>query len=306
MVKSFETYQQIPGEPMTRRDKQEVGSKFWNQGKWDNFVLPFISDDCEDMTLVDVGCNAGLFLKLAKDKGFRTAIGIDANGEAVRRGVKYRDSIDGDYEIRLQQMEECIDKLPMSDYTILANVHYYFYIHNWLQYLDKLISKTRYCIIITSIKRDRICEASASTESLKRYFKQWKEPLIIPKPSLEGDPFPRHQWSLCFKSPLIERVQLDSLSYNNHIQDNFYKELDDGIDIRKTQYYIETKQYRRKWTEENVFKHIVSKKELYEDVKKNGLFQPLIIDDNNKILEGNHRCAIMKHLGYKTILIRRT
>lgn len=56
---------------MTERDKKEVGSKFWNQGKWDNFVLPFIEDDCKDMTLVDVGCNAGLFLKLAKDKGFR-------------------------------------------------------------------------------------------------------------------------------------------------------------------------------------------------------------------------------------------
>ena len=30
-MKKFETYQYLEGELMTERDKQEVGSKFWNE-----------------------------------------------------------------------------------------------------------------------------------------------------------------------------------------------------------------------------------------------------------------------------------
>ena len=75
---------------MSERDKQEKGSKFWNKGKWDNFVLPFLPDDCGEMTLIDMGCNAGIFLKLAEDKGFKQVIGVDSNREAVKKALFYK------------------------------------------------------------------------------------------------------------------------------------------------------------------------------------------------------------------------
>ena len=69
-MKSFSNYQYTGGE-MNERDKQEVRSKFWNEGKWNNFIKPFLPKDCGEMTFIDIGCNAGLFLKMAKEFGFK-------------------------------------------------------------------------------------------------------------------------------------------------------------------------------------------------------------------------------------------
>ena len=44
--------------------------------------------------------------------------------------------------------------------------------------------------------------------------------------------------------------------------------------------------------------------DLYNDVKKNGLKEPISVGLNNRIKDGNHRCLIMKHLGYESILIK--
>jgi hypothetical protein len=74
-MKPFAHYQYVGGK-MSPRDKQEANSKFWNQGKWTNFILPFLPKNCQELSLVDLGCNAGLFLKLAEDKGFDKIIVI--------------------------------------------------------------------------------------------------------------------------------------------------------------------------------------------------------------------------------------
>ena len=89
-----------------------------------------------------------------------------------------------------KKMEKCIDKLPVADYTILANTHYYFDIHDWLDYLDKLISKTRYCTIVTAAKREKRYKAPSDTAGIKYSFRHWKKAGEVPELPLEGDPFP--------------------------------------------------------------------------------------------------------------------
>lgn len=305
-MKQFSNYQHVDGEIMNERDKQEVGSKFWNKGKWDNFVLPFLPKDCNGLTLIDMGCNAGLFLKLAEDKGFSKIIGIDRNKEAFRRAVSYRERNGGSYELRRHYFERCLDQLPVSDYTILANAHYYFSINCWFDYLDRLALKTQYCIIVTAAKREKICNASAKTVDIKKYFKYWDETGNVPELSLKDDPYPRTQWSFCFKSPLIERVSMDSLNANNEFRNDYFKELDQGVDPLKTCYYEFTKERRVTWPERTIIKYILDKAILYEDIKKNGLLHPIIVNSDNNVIDGNHRYGIMKHLGYKSIFIRKT
>lgn len=310
-MKKFSNYQYVEGE-MNERDKQEVGSKFWNKGKWDNFVLPFLPDDCNGMSLIDMGCNAGIFLKLAEDKGFSHVIGVDADRTANKKAVSYRKNNGGKYTLIHKDMRGIIDNLPLVDYTIFANAHYYFLVHEWLEYLDKLISKSRYCIIVTAQKRENLSRASASTEDIKKYFKQWEQIGEVPELPLDDDPFPRKQWSFCFKSPILERVPVDSLDNGNNQQRDFWEELDKGIDPLKTNYYKRLKDYRKRkgsyqkvWTDEKLTKYMYGKLELYENIKKCGLKKAVLVNSNNRVVDGNHRHQIMKHMGYKTIIIRR-
>lgn len=308
-MKPFSTYQCVLGNPMTERDKQEAGSKFWNEGKWDNFVAPFLPEDCSEQVLVDMGCNAGLFLKLAEDTGFSQVVGVDANKEAIKRAIAYREKVGGSYQIQRRRMERSVDKMPVADFTILANAHYYFHINDWLDYLDRLVAKTRYCIIVTAKKREVRCKASANPVVIRRYFRDWDEAGMV-EPSMEGDPYPRKLWGLCFKSRLIERVPIDSITNGNHMQDGFLTELDKGIDPMETTYLKDLRRYRRrrkqkKWTEDRFRKYMDIRHKVYESVKKYGLLKPIIINAENRVIDGNHRARIIKHLGYKTILVRR-
>src|SRR4030043_191902 len=146
----FDDYQYLEGEPVDDFVKKTINSKFWNRGKWDNFILPFLPEDCFKMTFIDMGCNAGLFLKFAQDKGFERIVGVDVNKEAINKGIDWRDKNGGIYKLLCSRVEESIDDLPVADFTVLANIHYYLRMSDWIEYLDKLQFKTRYCIIVTS------------------------------------------------------------------------------------------------------------------------------------------------------------
>lgn len=311
MSKEFNNYQYVEGELMTDRDKKEVGSKFWNKGKWDNFVLPFLpinNDDCKEMVFVDMGCNAGLFLKLAEDKGFGKVIGIEHNVEVYKKAISYKEINNGNYEIRNQYMQKSLQELPLIDYVLLSNTHYYFSIEQWLNFVDRLQSQTCYCIIVTAHdKYGSLGKPSPLIADIRNYFKNWDEIGIIENISTKNDPMPRNLRSICFKNRLIERVQIDTVKNERIFQDDFYLQLDKGIPPLETNYYkwrlsIKSQRVREKTAQWGILKKV----ELYNNLKNNKLINPVIINSNNQILEGNHRHAILKHLGHKTIIVRHT
>lgn len=309
MTKPFKSYQYIEGYPMTDRDKIEVGSRFWNTGKWDNYVAPFLPQDCSGMTFVDMGCNSGLFLSLAQHRGFYSVVGVDSDLDAVKKGWEWRDKNGDTYKIINRRMEQVIDDLPVADYTVLANAHYYFTINDWLDYMDKLQYKSRYVIIVTAEKHHvNRCWASAGLEDIRTYFKDWEEVGFIDvMPDDGNDPSYRKLWGLCFKSKHLERVPMSSLDRGNHVQDQFYKELDEGKDYHDTKYYRIIEKYRRdKWSKERLEGWFQDRVKLYEDVKRDGLKRPIYIDKDNKILDGNHRSSIEEHLGVLNPIVRRT
>lgn len=291
---------------MTERDKKQVDSKFWGEGKWNNFVLPFLPPKGDGLSLVDMGCNAGLFLSLAEQKGFK-AIGVDSDKTAVQNGIDWRDSKGYTYDLRLAKIENCIEDLPIVDYTVMANLHYYFTINDWIEYLDKLRVKTRYVIIVTAEKRHvNRCWASADVASIRNYFKDWEEVGFVDELPMAGDPDPRRMWSLCFKSPYIDRVPVESLDSSNHVQDAFYHELDEGKHYTKTRYYRIIKPYRKKWSEEHLHEWFEGRVKLYEYVKREGMKIPILVDffKKDRIVDGNHRYSMLRNLGHKDVFVR--
>lgn len=305
-MKKFETYQYVDG-PMTNREKLEAGSKFWNKGKWDNYVLPFLPEDCSGLTLVDMGCNAGVFLELAEKKGFKRVIGVDSNRGAIKRAMRHRKHIGGKYELWYKDMKKAIRELPPTDYLVMANSHYYLTIGEWLDFMNELNGRVCHIIIVTAEKSRAWGMASANVEDIRKYFKNWDEVGFVDQLPLEGDPFPRVQWSLCFKNRDVERVSTDTLNLGNNVQIGFYTEIDKGKNPLETRYYRIIEKYRRDtWMQEKINDFIMCKAELYKDVKKNGLLKPLIINYDNRVLDGNHRARIIQHLKYESVIIRRT
>jgi hypothetical protein len=306
-MKPFNVYQYLEGEQMTDRDKLEIGSKFWNKGKWDNYVLPFLPDNPQNMTFVDMGCNKGLFLKLAEEMGFKDVVGVDSDSEAVDKGTVWKMTHNHQYRFLNIPMEKSISQLPVADYTLFANSHYYMTINDWLDHIDQLQYKTRYVIIVTAEKSHKNkCWVLSDVEAIRKYFETWEEVGFIDALPTADDPMPRKLWGLCFKSPFVQRIPIDSITSRNTMQQNFYGELDRGIKYIDTRYYRYISKYRVKWPESRRNRWFEERLVVYEDVKKNGLKKPILVDSGNVILEGNHRYFMLKNLGYKSILVRYT
>jgi len=302
-MKPYKSYQYLKGTSMTSRDKEELGSDFWNEGKFNNYVLPHLKL-APEQSFVDMGCNAGLHLKMAEELGFG-ALGVDTDKKAIERGKKWRDDHGFKYQIIDSEMNEIIDDLPVVDYTVFINAHYYLMVNEFLEYLDKLRRKTRYCIIVTDEKnRLNRCWASADNETIRSYFREWEEVGFIGEKELKGK-HARKLTSHCFKSPWVDKIELDKLDSSNHVQDDFCAELDEGKDYKDTKYYKIIKPYRKNWSEEKINNWFQGRVDHYFSIKGEGLRTPIIVDQKNEIVDGNHRYAAIRHLGFKQIFIEK-
>lgn len=297
--------------------KEKNGSRFCNEGKFDNFIKPLLPKNAKGMTFVEFGCNAGLFLKLAKQHGFDKVVGVDKSKSVIKKGIEFRDENKLDYILINKKVDSKFDydKIPVADVTVMSNFHYYLTIDEFMLFLDKMKFKTRYCIIVTADIDKGYWRAKASLDAIRHYFKEWKEIGTIYPISTEGDTFPRVMSSIIFESPL-ERVSVEKLfeKIMKRAGISCVVELTklvaktdsvDEIDIENTKYYKAVKKAHSGWREKDVLKHIETRTTMLYDVKKNGLKSPLFIRSDNKIVEGHHRFLLLKALGHKNVIVRK-
>jgi len=317
-------YQNLPLEGNVRQNPKRVNSKFWNRGKWDNFVAPLLPEDCTDQTYVDMGCNAGLFLKFAEDRGYRNVVGVEKDRTPVKEGMKYRDSIGYKYRILKRTLggkfgengNFNIDELPVADITVMSTFHYYIDINSWVKYLDRLKTKSIYCLLVSRPNMRRLhWKAYSSHATLKGYFADWEEVGLIKNVSREGDPAPRILFSVLFKRSVLERIPIEDILIKKEIDDTMYLAMRNlaaqvinnrNINPLETDYHsLWIQRKRGRWSERQTQKFVKNKFNLMVDIMDNGLKDPLIIREDGKLSDGGHRLEILRALDYKSVIVRR-
>jgi len=320
-MKQISYYQNITGEK--REHSNRVGSAYWNEGKWKNFINPLLpTENRKDMTFVEIGANNGLFLKLATEAGFNRVIGLEMDAGAVKRGIEYRDSLGMYYELLQREVGKdfSFDELPVADVYLLSNVHYYFELTDWLKFLDRLKTRTEYCLMITRplIKAKHHWRVKTSIIDTKYYFREWEQVQARYKARTrhmdrKGDPSRRELWSMLFRSNLRRRNFKDLLPGATGDAIKLSREElidkvinDQGVDLRKTDYYetwVQRMSY--KWSEQETYDFVKRKSDLFFDIARIGVKDPILLDMDNKIVDGGHRVACLKALGHESVITRR-
>ena len=298
-------------------------SKFCNEGKWDNFIKPLLpGNHIEDSTFMELGFNAGMFLKMATDLGYREVIGIEKSKSVYKVAKKYRDDFGLKYKILNETVTEEFDfnRFPAIDVTLMANFHYHLVLPNFIALIDRLQYKTCYCLMVTVDAKPkahwlpglRLCD-------LRVYFKNWREVGAIYYVSPEGDPHPRAMQSILFESELKRKTLSDLWNPKNRGSVSGHRVPHESIamlcrqvmesesieDIRANLYYKRILRARNKeWPREKIDAFVKRKIDLMYDIKKNGFKKPILIRSDNRLLEGGHRRVIAKEIGYKSLITR--
>ncbi len=307
----------IAGEDIQSGYKGSANSKFWNEGKWNNFINPLLPENCQDMTFVDIGCNAGMFLRLAKERGFRDVIGFERRRTNCKYALKYRDSLGLDYKVlnRVVGVNFDFDEMPVADVTLISNTHYYFHVEAWRKFLDQLQYKTRYCLIVSLHSEDaKYWKASRQLANVRNYFRNWREVGGIDNVSPEGDPRPRPMWSMLFESTL-ERRRIDGIRIirskvpdrkSEKVEEMYVHLVELAKEIRQTDEIVlkETNLYKQGATRRGRDILVQARIDLMLDVKHNGLKNPLLIKPSGQLLDGMGRLAILTGLGYESAIVR--
>jgi SAM-dependent methyltransferase len=316
----FSKYQniEIAGEPIICDNVNRKDSKFWNEGKWDNFIKPLLPKDPTDMTFVEIGCNAGLFVKLAKEYGFKNAYGYEKDKTAYERGIRFRDSLKLDYKIenKCVGVDFNIDDMPMADVVLLSNVHYYFNIQDWLRLVDRLREKAVHIIVISRPVDPAYTwwKPLAGIGDVRLYFRDWNEVKTVYNIRTKDDPSPRVMWSFCFKNRLLERTSFKSFRRTNPggmvkiPKQEFTKSLVERDDVvaEKTSYYEALlKRMSHQWSQGRTLQFVKDKIKVLYDIKKNGIKEPVICQLDYKMIDGGHRVELLKALGYQSVIIRK-
>lgn len=319
-------YLEVNGEPFSRPRPERANSRFWNEGRWENFVSPLLPQDpyTTEKTFVEMGAASGLFLKMAVDEGFHRVIGIEKNQTPVKEGLRYRDTIGYTYTLLKRKLgskfhEEGsfdINELPVADITLYSTFHYYIDINAWIKYVDSLINKTCYVLFISrpSLKQEH-WRARAEKEIVKEYFPLWREVGSVDYISKEGDPAPRDLYSILLANPFLRRVSIDSIDIREKPTDPMYLSMMDlankiasgnPFDLFDTEYYHRwTKRKKGKWSERTTRGFVQMKADNMESVMRDGLMDPILVEkDTLRLCDGGHRLAMIRTLGLQSVIVR--
>jgi len=319
------TYQhlEINGKPFTRTPSDRTGSRFWGEGKFNNFIRPLLPEDVTDQVFIEMGCDAGLFLKMAKDYGYPYVLGVEKNKTPYGAALRYRDTLGYDYKVLKRKLggqfgesgNFDIDELPMADVTVMATFHYHIDINSWYKYLDRLRGKTCYVLVVSGPVKPRFhFRVNGHFGYVKKYFKDWIETGIIANVSQEGDPKPRELFSVLYRNPDIRRVPLDAIARRR--ERNPFAEASvrtlvqqvlngDKINIRETDLYRDWEERKPGWSDKTLRFFCNGKLDLVRGFIEDWPKDPILVQKDTLLLsDGGHRLIILEELGYKSVIVR--
>ena len=311
---------EIDGLDVVFEDINRKDSKFWNEGKWNNFVKPLLPK--EQNTFLEIGCNAGLFLKMAADEGFRNIIGVEQSSSIMKQAELFKESNNADYKLIQQHVGSSfdLDQIPLSDVVLISNAHYYLTIPAFAKLVDDLRNHSLYCIIVSARAKRRSGKALWNLDSVRGYFRDWQEITTIENLDDESDISYRPQmYSVLFKGNLVA-LDVNSFydtwaeaarSWKHRSHDlppaleDFYSRVLSGESLDPIEDLLIYKYWRKRKPNDPgwALKWIARKEILAKDIQENGIKIPIyFIKDRQHLRDGLSRICIAKLLGQKHIL----
>lgn len=270
----------------------------YHEWRWKTHVEPLLEKDGRDRTLLDLGCNAGFYMKKANRLGYRT-FGVEMDDEYIAQAPKSLNITKADINLYT----------PRSAYlTLLLLVHHHQTEEQCEAIFHKLMYSTATLMVMGrhTVYR-KLTKLNPNKESLMPKLRGWD---IID--SRDSDRF----YSILLNNPrYVREFNVDDLYFATRefvskvkgyvdfvpsFEDFTRRTLEDiGFDPSESDFAKHLKARGLRYVLGRCWQYKV----MIDDIRKNGLSTALIVRDGH-MRDGFHRLVVLRELGVKRVVCR--
>ena len=278
--------------------------------RWETLVEPLVPKDGKDRRFLDLGCNAGFYMKKAEELGYH-ALGVDSGGKTgsgyVFKAPKDLNIIKGDINYY---------KPPTSFITLLACVHYWQTEEQVEALFRKLKGSTLNLVVMGRLKRHPRHVSGPDKKTLIRELRGSSDLSLGGKWQLVDGRKNKIQYTALFKNPSLTEYDVDDLYHATreyilepgHGSHEFYPVFEDyvkrvlnGDDTEETPFLEWQKRVRKeRYPKGECWRYRV----MIKDIQKNGMTETLKVRGERGVIDGHHRIIILQALGIKRVICR--
>lgn len=320
-------YQPVEFDSITAPTKPDQHPASFGRGKWDNYVKPQMVKpfDTGNGYFCEMGCNAGLYLVMAHEAGFRRTWGVEGANAAwgqLQLTAEYHDELDmHPVFAKLGTVEGAIadsvapdfdlEKQPIVDCTLMAQFLYWVTPGVAQHYVDALSEKSVWCVVLTN-RASRQRSPGDPNSVIEMFKRNWHLTRAIPTTKRDGR---RQITSLLFRSKWLHALPtgplFDMVRGANPANEVFYGSVFPGfvsnaID-RTPMVYDNCATYNWLLNGEHgstAYNHKVSSRAvdrwrwMSRDIQRSGQLVPIMLKPpGTDKVDGNHRVAMCHYLG---------
>lgn len=318
-------YQTLPVAGAVYEDPARRASCFWDVGKLATFIRPLLPPPARRGAFLEIGCNAGLFLHLAEEEGFRRVVGVESHGPYVEQAARYRATLPmAHYEVVRGVVGHGFDpaQFPLLDVVLLANVHYYFGIPAFVDLLDALRVRTAMLIVVSAEAHARESGPGPDLASVRGYCRDWTETGLTGPVVEPADPAPRANMFGVRFAGAIRAVPVAGL-YGQWQADRrrsnrsrwrdlvvalpaFVAAVLDGQDlaVARQPYAAWWQRHHPNRPQAEIEALCTRKAALVLDLRARGQQRPIYLSRDEKVVDGLTRLVAAQHLGWQHLYAR--
>ena len=277
-----------------------------SQYRWETLIEPLLPfRDGTDRRFVELGSNAGFYLRKMADLGF-SAIGVEREKEFYDHAM-YWENNDPKGTLTLHTVLNDY-RVPSCQVLLLAQVHYWLTRKEISRLMWKLRRVAMHVIVVGRHRPMRAHRSDCRIEPLRGYFKGW----------VEGETTENQKhFGVIFKNSRLVEKETGELGFYQQLMKSkrllpaFDKLINDVISgevtgLCKRHPYYRYLQWRGDPLRDRRF---IKKVNLIKSVYENGLIKPLQIGreidgklDDRQLYDGDHRYMIARNLGISKII----
>lgn len=270
-----------------------------SQRRWKALIEPLVPPDGAGRMFLELGCNAGYYLRMASQYGYNT-IGVEIEERFLEQAKYWEAQEPAGVRVEYGDINEY--DIPANFITMIANVHYW----QTPEQVERMVAQMRdnslHVLIMSRHNQSERHLSDCREEAVKAWFDGWE---------LLDEQRDSKFFALIFRNP--DLVEYDTVNLFNAQpftrSHKFLPAFREFIDLnlsRRSYTYNHTKYWEyckwRGW--QTKVKHHRALRHKVLMMERYGMTKPVQVHRNGIMEDGNHRLIIAEYLGLPRIIGR--